>query len=712
MLNQFTSFAAALGAATLTMLAPNAGATETSDAAISDALSDAIEEIIVTADYRRRAIDDVPLSLSIVDQETIERRNAHHLEDLLGMVPNLNYSSGTSRARFFQIRGVGDLEQFDAPLNTAVGVIVDDVDFSGAGTIATLFDVEQVEVLRGPQGTRYGANALGGLINIKTNDPSETFEAVMRAEAGNYDSYGLGAVVSGPVNEQLLYRLGAQTYRSDGFVNNIFLDRENTNNRDELTLRAKLRWHANDNLTLDFHGSLIDVDNGYDAWSLDNDRETRSDQPGTDSQKTYIVGLNSRWHAAPAFDVEGIFGYAISDIDYRYDEDWTFVGFDPLEYSSTDNYLRDRNTLNAEIRFVSNEAGRLFGDRSHWVFGLYAIDQQVHLKRIHTFLPGPFTSDFDTRRFAVFGQLETALSDRFTLTTGLRWEHRSAEYDDSATASFDPDENLVGGRAVLDYVLNESTMLYANISRGYKTGGFNISGTVDPDRRRFDSEFLWNYEIGLKGSWFDDRFGARVAAFYMDRDDVQISSSFAKQLAPPAPIGAVEFIPFTGNAAEGSNKGVEVDMDFLPVPELRLFATLGLLSSEYVDFVSEDPTELERNDRDQSLAPNYQFLVGGEYAFLEHFFVRLEFEGRDEFFFADRHDDKSDPYELLHASIGFERGRVRATLWGRNLTDENYHVRGFNFGAFGNDPRDGYAPGSYTQLGEPRRIGGTVTMSI
>ena len=129
-------FAAALGAATMTIHPAIATAEEA-----ADSISVAIPEIIVTADYRRRAINDVPLSLSVIDEDTIARRNAQHLEDLLGMVPNLNYSGGTSRARFFQIRGVGDLEQFDAPLNSSVGVIVDNVDFSGAGTGLSIVNI-------------------------------------------------------------------------------------------------------------------------------------------------------------------------------------------------------------------------------------------------------------------------------------------------------------------------------------------------------------------------------------------------------------------------------------------------------------------------------------------------------------------------------------------------------------------------------------------
>lgn len=669
--------------------------------------TDEIEEIVVTADAWRRPINEFPVSVTVIPDDVIEKRNAQHLEELFGMVPNLNYSGGSSRARFFQIRGVGDLEQFDAPLNSSVGVILDDVDFSGAATISTLFDVEQVEVLRGPQGTRYGANALAGLIKINTKDPTEEFEASLRAEAANFDSYSVGAVVSGPIpgaRDRLFYRLAAQQYKSDGFIRNTFLDSESTNDRDELTLRGKLRLIATDGLTLNLHASYIDVDNGYDAFSLDNDRKTRSDEPGADTQETIIAGINGDWQTSSFFDLEANLGLATSDIEYRYDEDWTFVGFHPNEYSSTDSYSRDRDTLNAEIRFVSNETGRLFGGRSDWAFGLYGIAQNVDLKRDYTFLADRFSSSFETGRFAIFGQLETALGDRFKLTTGLRWELRRAEYEDSEDVSFDPSENdLWGGRVVLDYLFDGGTLLYASVSRGYKAGGFNTDGSLDPDLRSFDSESLWNYELGLKGSWFEDRLAARMAAFYMDRDDIQISNSIVRV----RPDGSSEFIAFTGNAAEGKNYGLELELDWIPVERLHLFGGLGLLGTEFNDFVNASGDDL--SGRDQAHAPTYQFHLGGQVQFLKFFFARLELEGRDGFFYADSHNARSDSYELLHASIGFEMKNIRATVWARNLTDQDYHVRGF---FFGNDPRKDYVNEVYTQLGEPRRIGGTVTLSF
>ena len=132
-----------------------------------------IEEIIVNADYRQSSINDIASSVTVLDANLIQNKNAQHLEDILANAPNVNFSSGASRARFYQIRGIGERGQFAEPLNSSVGVIIDGVDFSGIGNAALLYDVEQVEILLGPQGTRYGSNALAGLINLQSKAPTE-----------------------------------------------------------------------------------------------------------------------------------------------------------------------------------------------------------------------------------------------------------------------------------------------------------------------------------------------------------------------------------------------------------------------------------------------------------------------------------------------------------------------------------------------------------
>ena len=154
------------------------------------ALNDAtLNEIIVNADFRGSELQTTPASISIVDAQVINHRGNRHLDELLALVPNVNFAAGASRGRYFQIRGIGERGQFVAPINPSVGTYVDGIDFTGLGGAATLIDVEQVEILRGSQGTRFGANALAGVVNIKTPEPSAEGEGYIKAQAGTYNSY-------------------------------------------------------------------------------------------------------------------------------------------------------------------------------------------------------------------------------------------------------------------------------------------------------------------------------------------------------------------------------------------------------------------------------------------------------------------------------------------------------------------------------------------
>jgi outer membrane receptor protein involved in Fe transport len=658
-----------------------------------------VPEIVVTGEFREPELSSVPASISVLTEQDIVARNAHHLEELLGMAANVNYASGASRGRYFQIRGIGERGQFAEPLNSSVGLLIDHVDFSGVGAVGTLYDVSQVEIFRGPQGTRYGANALAGLINVTTNQPTAEQQGSLRAELANYDSYSLAGTLSGPLSDRVGYRVAVQQLVSDGFIDNDFLDADDTNDRDELTLRGKLSWLVGDASELDLMLGYIDIDNGYDAFSLDNNRDTRSDEPGHDRQESSFGSIQWRWSGAERFNVEAVATYADSDIEYGYDEDWTFVGFHPFGYSSTDNYLRDRQTATAEVRVLSEPDGRLFKASTDWVVGAYYLDQQVDLTRQYTFQASDFDSRFEIDRYAVFGQTESALGNTTTLTLGARLERHESTYDDNLGVHFEPDDDLWGARIALDHMLNTDTLVYGSISRGYKAGGFNTDGTLDADLREFDPEVLYNYELGIKGSWLEDTVVARVSLFYMSRDDMQVASSETRV----RPDGSAEFISYVGNASEGNNWGLEAELDWQVADPLRLFASVGLLNTEYEDYINGNGDNLD--GRDQAHAPKYQFFASAQYDFNGGWFARIEVEGKDEFYFSDSHGEQSDAYELLNASIGFERGAWSARVWGRNLTDEDYRTRGF---FFGNDPRLDYEGKGYNQLGEPRRVGLTV----
>ena len=231
-----------------------------------------MDEIIVTADFRERAAAELPASVSVLEREEIERLAVQHFEELVGAVPNLNWSGDGHRARYFQIRGVGELEQYQGAPNPSVGFLVDDIDFSGIGTIATLFDLQQVEVLRGPQGTRYGANALAGLIYMRSAQPTADWNGRLQLMAGGDDAVSGGVALGGSLNsdDSLLFRLSAHHHESNGFRDNPYLGRDDTNGRDETTVRGRLRWLPGQNWQFDLATILTDIDNGYDAFALDN----------------------------------------------------------------------------------------------------------------------------------------------------------------------------------------------------------------------------------------------------------------------------------------------------------------------------------------------------------------------------------------------------------------------------------------------------------
>ena len=194
---------------------------------------DTIDEIIVTADFSERHVKYIPSSISLLDSEYIENSSNQHFEELILSVPNLNWSGDGNRARYFQIRGVGELEQYEGAPNPSIGFLVDDIDFSGIGSVATLFDIDQIEILRGSQSSRYGANALGGLIYMKSVDPSSEKPSKIQVRIAGDDEIAAGVALGGELtnSENIKYRMSIHHHKSNGFRANRALKREETNQR-------------------------------------------------------------------------------------------------------------------------------------------------------------------------------------------------------------------------------------------------------------------------------------------------------------------------------------------------------------------------------------------------------------------------------------------------------------------------------------------------
>jgi iron complex outermembrane receptor protein len=660
-----------------------------------------IEEVIVSSDFREAQLKNIPTSISVINSEVIVQRNSRHLEDLLALTPNVNFASGASRGRYFQIRGIGERSQFVAPLNPSVGTYVDGIDFTGFGGAATLLDIDQVEVLRGSQGTRFGANALAGVINLKSIDPTAESQGYAKTSLSSYGGRNLETAFGGAINDQWLYRVATGKTVSDGFIKNTTLNKQNTNNIDELTSRLKLRYVAAGNLTIDFTALHLDIDNGYDAFSLDENRNTMSDQPGHDRQKTTAFAVNSYWEKSNKVSINTIVTSNRSDAEYGYDEDWTGPEFQP-GYQAFDNYLRDIARDSAEIRWISGPEGQILG--SDWLAGIYHQSSAIDLTRDYTY-DDIFTSQYDTQSSSLFAQVSTPLNDNLALTSGLRVEKWQSDYSDSMQITGENSETLVGGKLALELSTTADNLVYFSLTRGYKAGGFNSSAELPSEAdRHFDTEFQWNYELGGKFYSPDGNMSNRITAFYTDRQDLQLKSS----TAVINEAGAASFIDFTTNAGKGYSYGVEWEMTWQMQDNLSLSSSLGMLKTKITQHNNSDPTAFNLKDRAAAHAPEYNFATSMQYAISEKLTATVEVEGKDKFYYSDSHNYQAQAYKLVNARLVYQANSYQLTAFINNAANTDYGVRGF--AGWDADPRsgEGYDETEFEQLGAPKVVGVSV----
>jgi outer membrane receptor protein involved in Fe transport len=670
-----------------------------------------LEEIVVTAGFRDSDLMTAPASISVVDESIIDARAAQHLETVLNTAANINYSSGGSRARFVQVRGVGDLEQFVDPKHyPSVGITVDDINLGGTANAAMLFDAAQVEILRGPQGTRFGSSALAGMVKIRSNRPTDSFEGYAEVGAGSYGSWNLGGVISGPLSDSISGRLAVQQNESDGYIDNTFLGRNDTNGFDETSVRASLEFESTDASSYGLTAFYFDGRNGYDAFSLDNTRETLSDAPGHDDQESFALAGRADWQLNDFQSLEVIATWLDSEINYGFDEDWTFEGIcdgtlcDPVFdfFSNTDNYLRDRDEVSIDVRLL----GATRDDALQYVIGVYAQQRDEELFREYY---GDFSSVYETERRAIYGQIDLAVTERLGLTAGLRYEQFDDNYGDSFGSETASDDNLQSGELTLTFETSDRTLMYATLSRGDKAGGVNTNATANlpfmqpvfqefmQPRLRVDTETLLNRELGLKSSYLDGRLDLRAALFHMDRDDAQLESWMWD---------GVNFlwIGFLDNVS-ASNVGAEVEFNYRLSDRVELFGSLGLLETE-IDEITTFDLNLDdfvvQRDIDQAKSPEWQYNFGTQLSFSDSVRARLEVEGRDDSRYGYYHNEGIGSYDLVNASLSYRLGRTELQVWGRNLTDEDYAVHGLYFA---NDPRKGWINEPYYQFGEPRVYG-------
>jgi iron complex outermembrane recepter protein len=694
----------------------------------------ALDEVIVTATLRPQSLLAIPSSVTVLDGRTLQDAGSQHFEDVLGLVPNLNWAAGSSRPRYFQIRGIGEREQYEGAPNPSVGFLIDDIDFSGLGMAATLYDVKQIEVLRGPQGTRYGANALAGLISVRGNDPEPALHIGAEASIGDHHTGSLGAYATGPVASlNSAWRLSVQQYRSDGFRSNPYLQRKDTDGRDELTARFKWHWQTSDESTLDFTLLHANINNGYDAFSIDNSRVSLSDKPGKDAQRSTGAALkwNGKLNAELQLTLTGTAANTTSPNSY--DGDWgntqswqelmhTWAinngvagnAWQSFVYDYVYHVDRQRNTRSLDIRLAS-EHGK---DQFNWLVGAYALNLHEHIReRSQGDYADPVAYDYFSSsddfldsyyaatNAALYGELDGQFAPRWSWSAGLRGERRSAHYHDYRTSfgSFDStlqesrSENMWGGQISTSFDLDAGKKLYAAISRGYKAGGFNL-GSAARVQPRFNMESLLSYELGFKASLLGGRLYFDTALFYEQRHHMQELSSAQLVLGDPN-----TFVFFTDNVGDGYNAGVEssVRMNFNAAFEIG--GTVGLLRTHADAYVNHDGVLIAA--RAAAHAPHYTAGIYGVWRHASGLMARVDVTAKDRFYYSTSpSQQQSHAYSLTNLKLGYERSTWSAYAWLRNAFNKDYATRAFEFG---NQPPD-FATALYVQHGDPRQVGVTV----
>lgn len=587
-----------------------------------------LEEIVVTAERLEESLMAVPVSVSVASAQDLDRAGVDSTYDLPFLVPGLIFSTNTVIGQPY-IRGVGS-DLLSAGAESSVAVYVDDVYRPRAvGSVLELFDVERVEVLKGPQGTLFGRNATGGVIHVLTRRPEPEFGSQLDFLYGNFDEIRVRGAVNAPlVDDRVRVRLSGLGAWRDGYTKNLFLD----DRIDDLALgagRFQVEVRPRDDLTVLFSGDYSrQRDTRFLAQKLiaplagspavgdfggtvpDDPRKVLFDtSPHADVEDWGVLGRVD-WELSWA-DLVSLSAYRQSNYDEVIDLDATEIPL--LENAPSEQ----SESFSQELRLASTTRGRFT-----WLAGIYYLYESARqrLELASPLLPPDGLQDVrlaDLRAdsVAVFGDVSYRVADSLSATVGLRYtyDRRTNDFTQRVNGqmgeAFDEEEDWHAAtpRFVLEWFPYEWALLYGSISRGYKAGGFN--STV-PQRSAFSPEYLWAYEVGAKASIFQERLALRFAGFYYDWNDVQLNV-----LDPEISV----LFPVVTNAASADAKGLEIDADVTPIPALLLRLGTALLDATITDLDTIDPND-PTGDPDQSgnplpRAPDFSLHASAEYVF-------------------------------------------------------------------------------------------------
>jgi iron complex outermembrane receptor protein len=682
----------------------HAALAQTPETRSGEASSGGLEEVVVTAQKRAENLQTVPFSVSAITAQTFERFHFKDLKDLNGSIPNINFTQITNvgLTSALTIRGMGIPNNPDPYTGTEVAVVIDGV-VQGTRLLGLTdqFDVERIEVLRGPQGELFGANTLGGVVNIVTRQPTGKFGVYGRLTSGNYGEFDGALAVNFPILQDTLAGKVSMSKRTrDGFFANRF-DNQNLMWVDTTSSRASLLWTPSDTLdaTLTYQNDRIR--NGADAVpnrSLPGEALFR---PGTQAINFSIYSdsaqpnradadaftLTANWDS-PLGKMTSISNYSSFDAHNIQDVD----GFP--EFILNASRTLKSHQFSQELRTVAKPV-----DSVELLLGAFymKLDHKVDtLTLVPGLAPGIFTDQFvhgiETSA-AAFSQVYWNITDKLRLGGGLRYSHIKVELEsDNLTffnASMSPTnypQNLAGattlggfnalgsktwdepsGKIGLDYKIAPDVMLYGYAARGFKSGGFNGRITDPRDLGPYDPEFVNSFELGVRSDWLNHTLRVNAAAFHNKWTDMQVAQSVYRGTTASSTIL---------NAARATIEGFELELTAIPVSGLTLGATVGYLDAKFDQF--SDGT-VNFAGRPTPYAPKWTASGNVEYAFTTGSgtttaSVLYAYEGKRWGNYTQAPSELLDSVGLLNANLSWAPANAQwsVALWGRNLMDKKY----------------------------------------
>ncbi|MDZ4376364.1 MAG: TonB-dependent receptor [Phenylobacterium sp.] len=698
-----------------------------------------VETLIVTANKRAENIQDVPMSVTAVSGEFLERTGVNNVTELARFIPSVSISqSNNNRNTTVFVRGIGT-SGTNPGIESSVGIFIDGVYILAAGPIqGNLQDIATIEVLRGPQGTLYGRNTPVGAINITSREPSQRNEGMLTARLGNYEDRSLSGYVGGGLSETLSGRLSFWASDRDGYEENLFTGKD-VNGTKQYGVRGRLKWEPTDTITGNFIGYYANIDSACcSPETLDasgpggiatpgflaaaaavgrpftnfNDRDHVVDDDVVGDNTTDVYGVSA------AFDIELPANHTLTSITAfnGYEDDIKSLAADGLPQNTATGAQRlRREGYSQELRIASPADQRL-----SYLGGVYLFSETLtytsqtvlgqHANRLlpngRRFTPGD-TSTFyytqDTQSWAMFGQATFSVTDSFRLVGGLRYSYdkKNGFIDASVnpTASLaarqvfavNPlgkvkrNEDKITWSATAQYDITPDIMLYALAATGYKTGGFNARTAAVGVPVEFEAENSETIEIGVKSVLLNNRLVLNADVYRMKLKEFQDSIL--------NPLTGSGFI--VANAGDRQVQGFEADAEFRPIRELTIKGSVGYMDAEFTDYSAGQcyagqpadgtaPGTCNYNGKTPSHSPKWTWSLAGMYQ------APLADTGLDFFLNGDISYTSSkflepllDPRGLqesvtlvgLRAGVTPDDGKWRVSAFAKNLFDRNYFVQ-------------------------------------